>query len=1673
MPPELTPSDFVALNRQAPWRMLEIGSRVRSLDVLDDLAAAATAAASTGPLTWNELRARIDADGSRAQLLHMRIQPLIAGSLLACVIDQSSENLQRAEKIARTVLDQSGLWFDAAELALRFAAQVAAMTRSHELFAELERLPKMHPGVAHAIRTDFLRPRVLEEAREAGAEFTSDDALSFTRWWDSFNLPFVKDGLIPFALDLTTVESAQSVFAHITVPAGTTAELPVADQPLVSIVVPTYNPEESFLNTVSSLINQSWSRIEILVVDDCSTAGREYLDAAAALDPRVRIIEQKHNGGAYAARNRGLAAARGDFVGFQDADDLSHPKRIELQVTPLLQADTHIASMSRALRTLSSGELTYLGYLPDRINASSLIFRREPVLERLGQFDAVRKGADSEFTERLENAFGRGSVLRLSTKLGLVQLTSGSLSRADFRPEWMAAHRYGYIAQYRAAHRAIAASPQADWKLTADRDSISWSTPRMRGAAPRAHLSHAVLADWNTNLATPRASVEQALQIQAAEATTPVGLLSGFNPRLSQHHREYPSDRAAAGVEAGKLVWAAWGDATHIDALVVPDPEYLAFLPDPGETELTFGAVIIVLDETIRARTTDQLPPVEWCEERVRSRFGVDPQWRVSSPLVHAALKRRGVRAELAPPAHAGASVAGIPPRPRLGIPLPFSHGAGNWDMTRVTALLPDPAAAAVLFYDEAGRWAKLQLPPGARLVSGATHDRQAFISEVDVLAPDPAGQRSIAATSWLRLSLERGVPATLPTGVFSGVPDTPALRYDPNLGESLIGEGLNGFDYVPPLASDLQRIETANQAALASPPTVRFVVIGAGDEQLAVRTRLSIERLPSSHVAATVVSIAHPNHAALRALLAAAPTGTRVCLVTAGFEFEEDAFERLADSSTEDVHVFTESGYDYRLNAQLAGVDRVVAAASAPLWAGSTPLLIRAETLDHLLRERAAPPAADSLTFAEAVLLCGGFGVLGGARAPYALEDRAGTWAEPLSLNWYRGFLRAWTALLSRVHDAGAAGDYLQRVFVYLLATRLVLNTGHSPKLWLSLADRSELELEIVSALQCVDPSYVLEPGYTAQGFSRELRMHLLQLTHELTAESELRVGERGPSAVWHDLVLEQPAEVPVRIDSMRVEADELLIFGRYPLSFDYPDYELTLTVGSRTTVLPDQQRFADSRLFGASYLKARTFSARIPFSELTDRIEFRFKNTEVATPPLRPHFVRSTSRLSGHRGAYWAAAAHSLLSVDGSAIKVEPYSRARHLMHEVRKQYALLSDGDPVKRAAARLRRKYFLTRRRHRNRQIWMYADRIIKGGDNGEYAYRYAAAQDDGIEKHYVLRSGTPTAARFTSSGLQYLEFGNDAQRLAYLNAAVVFATRVAPANTFGFDRDAVHFRDLFHADIVYINHGLVVDSLEHVLNAGYSGFSKICVVSEVERRVLQQPRYGYDAEQVAVTGFARYDGLESTPGRTILLAPTWRSYLHTPQKGDSQSQLHETFKQTAYFKEFQALLDNPELARLLQETDYRLTFLLHPNTSVQRGDFVSPDPRIEVMAATDDVSYETLMSEAAIMVTDYSGVQFDFATMSKPIVYFQPRSIPAHYEGGVFSYEHDGFGPIAATPDDLVGLLRATIAQDGALAPEYRERIERFFAHLDRGNARRTYEVGRQIMSTRSGGDLRG
>ncbi|MDE6946038.1 MAG: glycosyltransferase, partial [Anaeroplasmataceae bacterium] len=105
--------------------------------------------------------------------------------------------------------------------------------------------------------------------------------------------------------------------------------------PLVSVVIPVYNRDDTVGRAISSVLNQSYKNFELIVVDDCSSDNSLKV-ICEFQDERIRVIALKRNLGANAARNKGIMEARGEYVAFQDSDDEWDKDKLQLQIKDML-----------------------------------------------------------------------------------------------------------------------------------------------------------------------------------------------------------------------------------------------------------------------------------------------------------------------------------------------------------------------------------------------------------------------------------------------------------------------------------------------------------------------------------------------------------------------------------------------------------------------------------------------------------------------------------------------------------------------------------------------------------------------------------------------------------------------------------------------------------------------------------------------------------------------------------------------------------------------------------------------------------------------------------------------------------------------------------------------------------------------------------------------------------------------------------------------------------------------------------------------------------------------------------------------------------------------------------------------------------------------------------------
>lgn len=129
---------------------------------------------------------------------------------------------------------------------------------------------------------------------------------------------------------------------------------------MITVITPTYNRAEYLSAAVSSVINQSYTDWELLVIDDNKPESEARKATAEVIsqycDPRIHYIQNEKNIGGAAARNVGIFQAKGDFIAFLDDDDMYLPDRLEVQVNAMMKNGWDVSVMDGATYNYETGE---------------------------------------------------------------------------------------------------------------------------------------------------------------------------------------------------------------------------------------------------------------------------------------------------------------------------------------------------------------------------------------------------------------------------------------------------------------------------------------------------------------------------------------------------------------------------------------------------------------------------------------------------------------------------------------------------------------------------------------------------------------------------------------------------------------------------------------------------------------------------------------------------------------------------------------------------------------------------------------------------------------------------------------------------------------------------------------------------------------------------------------------------------------------------------------------------------------------------------------------------------------------------------------------------------------------------------------------------------------------
>lgn len=355
----------------------------------------------------------------------------------------------------------------------------------------------------------------------------------------------------------------------------------------------------------------------------------------------------------------------------------------------------------------------------------------------------------------------------------------------------------------------------------------------------------------------------------------------------------------------------------------------------------------------------------------------------------------------------------------------------------------------------------------------------------------------------------------------------------------------------------------------------------------------------------------------------------------------------------------------------------------------------------------------------------------------------------------------------------------------------------------------------------------------------------------------------------------------------------------------------------------------------------------------------------------------------------------------------------------------------------------------------RKLWLVCERGNDARDNGYWFYHYLRTRHPEINARYVITADSPDRPRIDALG-GAVRWGSWEHYLLYYCADHLVGSHVqpcAPDHMMHYHLARLGLRA--RGRQTFLQHGIIKDEMQWLHRQHL--FLDLFVCGAKPEYDYIRTNFGFEPGVVQYLGLARFDHLRTgaAPERMILLMPTWRGARYP--KG-------EAFRQTAFYRHYQNLLQAPVLHRLLEQYDYQLIFYPHVELQAELGAFRSDCPRVHL---ADRTTHDTqqLLQRCALLITDYSSVFFDVAYLGKPVLYDQFDEAEFrrfHYQKGYFDYRRDGFGPVCTTQAELLVQLQTYLSSGMQLPELYRQRSAAFFPLRDEQNCQRTFDAIRAL-----------
>lgn len=351
----------------------------------------------------------------------------------------------------------------------------------------------------------------------------------------------------------------------------------------------------------------------------------------------------------------------------------------------------------------------------------------------------------------------------------------------------------------------------------------------------------------------------------------------------------------------------------------------------------------------------------------------------------------------------------------------------------------------------------------------------------------------------------------------------------------------------------------------------------------------------------------------------------------------------------------------------------------------------------------------------------------------------------------------------------------------------------------------------------------------------------------------------------------------------------------------------------------------------------------------------------------------------------------------------------------------------------------------------RRFWLVCEDKNEARDNGYWFFKYVRENKPKQKIAYAINKKSPDYEKVKNLG-KTISYGSITHWFWY-----IVADKNVSSQKGGKPNAAVCYffevtLKLRKNNRVFLQHGVTVNNGAwlYYKNCYFDKF--LCATKEEYEYIKKH--FGYPENRLVLTGFSRFDNLNDDikEDDLILVMPSWREWLSGAFADGS------TFTDSEYFKRWNEFLTDEEFIALLKKYGKRVIFYPHRNMQAFIDEFNVSNELITV-AKSKDYDVQDLLKRAALLITDYSSVFFDFAYMRKPTLFYQfdeTEFRARQYAKGYLDYRNTPLGKFADTKENLLALLNSEFETGITTIDE--TVVKNIFLYRDNSNNERIYNA---------------